>query len=538
MSELVPISSCNYTDPILDIVKNDSITTREVELISSSSHFSPREQDECLAAANILTALENYLKETNGWRFCTLNNYDFNVAAESRSFGKDVASVVANRSQEILDDTKSWNIEQLKTSVMKLEYHFTDSSALLTGLILRIITRYNELQSILELAMIRASLIKMNHELSAIFDKIDSKTKQEGQKASPIVTAYRSFVSSLLREMENSPYEEVQQEMVQIVKDLERMFHVFNTSQSSDANKIEGPPSRKEPQYGEYFEGDRDSSVDSEEPLHPPSSTAYKRGGSVSSAWGPQGMHSFGLRKQWSRSSISSDVSSTTNKSITSELPSLMAAFDEARLEESFDTDVTSAVSSPNSTSTILDKSVGSMLSRFANYGVGLSTPAVSPMPLQKAAKPPLNLSSHHSSNASQSLKNYTVNLPNGSSEKIAVKLLNNKLMVSNPMNPNEMIDMQDYLNRITSPKPEPSIKLSSSLPSLSISRQKQLTFGPIHEEDENIPPVIVNSGGLLGQLAIKNYNLGGTNMNNTKGILPSGPSPFNSSLLNNFRRN
>lgn len=227
-------------DHVFMALYQDKLSYKDMKTLMSGLGLnnSPRAHD-ILMSYRILATLEKYLEETDSWSFNMLNNYEFQKNV--RQFDLDVAVVVGARSEHLLAEIYSWNIPKLKKTIMGFSTYASDDATILTVLVFRILNNYSTLEFTLQLALSRATLIKIHHEMCTLFTKIpgvndaddDPRLQNERSRNQGLVDAYRHFVTSLLSELESTPFESVQQELFQIVRDLRSMFYKFADSGAS-----------------------------------------------------------------------------------------------------------------------------------------------------------------------------------------------------------------------------------------------------------------------------------------------------------------
>ncbi|VVT46784.1 uncharacterized protein SAPINGB_P001385 [Magnusiomyces paraingens] len=253
-------------DHVFMALYQDRLSYKDMKALISALGLSnsPRAHD-ILMSYRILSTLEKYLEETDSWSFNMLSNYEFQKNV--RQFDLDVAIVVGARSEHLLAEIYSWNIPKLKKTIMGFSTYSSDDATILTVLVFRILNNYSTLEFTLQLALSRATLIKIHHEMCSLFTKIpgadedplydDPYHRRERARNESLVEAYRRFVTSLLSELESTPFESVQQELFQIVRDLRSMFYKFADSNTSknlksleqQSNQTGQPPlSNSEPQ--------------------------------------------------------------------------------------------------------------------------------------------------------------------------------------------------------------------------------------------------------------------------------------------------
>lgn len=234
-------------DQVFMVLYSDNLTYRDMKMLVSGFKNTARAKD-ILMAYRMLSTLLKYLDESESWSFNMLNNYDFQRAV--RQFDLDVAIVVGARAERLLSEIYSWNIPHLKKTVMGFSSYASDDATILTILVFRILNEYSTLEFTLQLALSRATLIKIHHEMSSLFSKLPGGdensqfSSEERNRNDALVNAYRNFVTSLLDELESTPFESVQQELFQIVRDLHSMFYKFSDSQQN-LKPLEGPKAQQ-----------------------------------------------------------------------------------------------------------------------------------------------------------------------------------------------------------------------------------------------------------------------------------------------------
>lgn len=230
-------------DHVLAVLHSDALTYQDME--SLVTDLNPQRAQDILMSYRILSTLTQYLEETDSWSFNLLNNYDFQNNV--RQFDLDVAIVVGKRSEHLLAEIHAWNIPKLKRMVTRFSAYYSDEATILTVLVFRIVSNYSDLEFTLQLALSRATLIKIHYEMAGLFSKlpggIEGNTSDNAsrQKNADLVTAYRQFVSQLLDEIETTPFESVQQELFQVVRDLKSMFSKFSDSQMMNTLESDSP---------------------------------------------------------------------------------------------------------------------------------------------------------------------------------------------------------------------------------------------------------------------------------------------------------
>lgn len=230
-------------DHVLTVLHSEDLQYPDVEALVAG--LNPQRAQDILMSYRILSTLSQYLEETDSWTFCLLNNYDFQNNV--RQFDLDVAVVVGKRAEHLLAEIYAWNISRLKRMVTNFSAYYSDEATILTVLVFRVVSKYSDLEFTLQLALSRATLVKIHYEMAGLFAKLpggaESTQKDAGSTSrhNELVMAYRHFVSQLLEEIETTPFESVQQELFQVVHDLKSMFSKFSDSQMLKSLESDSP---------------------------------------------------------------------------------------------------------------------------------------------------------------------------------------------------------------------------------------------------------------------------------------------------------
>lgn len=319
------LSINNGEDHVLAVLSSESLQYKDLETLVVG--LNPQRAQDILMSYRILSTLSQYLEETNSWTFCLLNNYDFQ--SNVRQFDLDVAVVVGKRAEHLLAEIHAWNIPRLKRMVTQFSAYYSDEATILTVLVFRIVAKYSDLEFTLQLALSRATLIKIHYEMAGLFSKLPGGSESNrsdvssSAKNADLVESYRRFVTQLLEEIESTPFESVQQELFQVVHDLRSMFSKFSDSQMLksledttpqestffDLTTAKLPPLAEEWQSNDFTE--------TLKPAPQPTKNTHRR--------------------TVSNSTMFSSVTAASTKSALSEdLPQMMQAFDLARKREEF----------------------------------------------------------------------------------------------------------------------------------------------------------------------------------------------------------
>ncbi|KAG5366490.1 hypothetical protein CJU89_0918 [Yarrowia sp. B02] len=345
--------------------------------------FSARDAHECTMAFRILHTINANLKETQSWPFQLLRHCDLEhvtgkaswldrlrkkpqkTEGSKTAFNINIANKVHKQCAQMKTQMQQWDIKHLQNVTGKLLTNgsFTsDASSVLITLVLRILSRYSELEDQLDLAMSRATLIKINYELTEKLSR-ELENSDDEDEVNPLLVAYRSFVKQLLSELDTDS--DNKQDLLQVVKDLEDMYKQYASSTPKKASPKKKVSSRF-PTTPKREAADPFDYMDS--PTHTQTESFSSMSNSVNSLF-----------------SSASKASST----VSDELPNLLHAFDmeyvkQQRARRELDGVGTS---SPQSmTSSISSKSLSSSRS-FSKLNPQHS-PLVSSSPMQSTTLP------------------------------------------------------------------------------------------------------------------------------------------------------
>uniref|UniRef100_A0A060T9D8 ARAD1C43758p n=1 Tax=Blastobotrys adeninivorans TaxID=409370 RepID=A0A060T9D8_BLAAD len=398
-------------DPVLELLAQPQITTEDIDRLCATFQ-DPKQADDVKIAFRILDTLNRYLTETESWTFSALSEVDFETQA--RQFDLDLAVVVGSRSEHLLFEISTWGIEKLKTKVAGVALtYYSDAAAVLTALVLRILSVHSDLELQLQLAISRSTLVKIHSELASLVGDIAGHS-EPGVHSPPLLKKYRSFVSQLVTEMETTPFESVQQEMFQVVRDLNSMFRKYSEHHRESTNDPSIDHLLEEPGSGtgvHSHTGDLGASWDSLSSSTPQSSIYFDN-----PPFSPQRAHQRSASQSTSYTTASSIK--TGMGSITEELPSMLHAFDVARDQEDHQLHVPRQRRRPRS-------SLPAMTSIPDSHSYGsihnlLSTPP-SPMSSSIMSRP-------------------------DRPETVQVKMIGDRMMVKVG---SQFIDMQEWLNSV-----------------------------------------------------------------------------------------
>lgn len=422
------LSKYEEDDHLIEVFKSDALTYKDVEELVVG--LNPQRAPDILISYRILSTLTKYLEETNSWTFCMLNNYDFQMNV--RQFDLDVAIVIGRRAEHILSEIHSWNIPKLKKMVMGFTTYYSDEATILTIIIFRIVSKYSDLEFTLQLALSRSTLIKINYEMTGLFSKFPGGSDAAGSDSNPelssrndeLVSAYRKFVSQLLNEIENSPFESVQQELFQVVRDLKSMFSKFSDSRVSKS--LEDKFDEDDAFYGEA----RLPPLPENDDL----SLKYMKPSLNRSSSGVQHKRSF------SNSTMFSTNTAATNKTtISEELPNLLNAFDIVKKKDHYQ--------SPPETPTNLNASPTSPTSPTTS-SVSTTQRHWSASSTRKSASPPSVSGSATSALVHKPQAPTAHEVPEG---PMQVKMVNNRMMI---FVDGKYMDMQEWAGTVNSTQP------------------------------------------------------------------------------------
>lgn len=458
-SAVVDIAPEDYeNDPILKVLYNANLTQDDIDALSEG--FDSMDRDDVMTAYRILNKLTHYMSETESWSFGVLAAYDFQTPA--RHFDIDIAVVVGMKSENLLREISSWGIEKLKNKVNQLPVLYSDSATVLTTLVLRIISLYSDLEFKLQLALSRSTLVKIHSELEGLLTTFESHDDVKDRREDPpLVKKYRSFVTQLITELETTPFEDVQQEMFQVVRDLHEMFLKFSSQhygqkQHKQRNIMDNFLSMEydyedeehsnipfSANHQQQFSSDgfRDEFLGSPSPNSresvytadtSPMSTSYMYGGKSTNN------NNTHKRTMSGSSSAFSLASGNTNKSsITEELPSMLHAFEVARREEQ--EHKTGIPSTKKSTTSSRSSLGGGRIPKSLSY----NQQYYHHTPIDYSQQHQHNELVHHPTKVATAT---TPRVPESASEQnVQVKMVGDRMMVKVG---SSYMDMQDWLNK------------------------------------------------------------------------------------------
>lgn len=366
--------------------------------------FSARDAHECTMAFRILHTINANLKETQSWPFQLLRHCDLeHVTGKSSwldrirkrpqkpstseggtktAFNINIANKVHKQCSQMKTQMQQWDIKHLQNVTGKLLTNgsFTsDASSVLITLVLRILSRFSELEEQLDLAMSRATLIKINYELTEKLSKELESQGEEEDEVNPLLVAYRSFVTQLLSELDTDG--DNRQDLLQVVKDLEDMYKQYAASTPKKASPRKKTSTSRFPTPSTPKREASDPFDYMDSPTHTQTESFSSMSNSVNSLF-----------------SSTSKASST----VSDELPNLLHAFDMEYVKQQRQRRELDGVglSSPQSmASSVSSKSLSSSKS-FSKLNPTHSSPLVSASPLQtshtasmpKAAATPAHL--------------------------------------------------------------------------------------------------------------------------------------------------
>lgn len=261
-------------DPVLVVLEQKELSREHIDQVCEL--FADVEAQDIFTAFEILCKLQTYFEETQSWSFKLLAQYDFD--APPNEFEFDLAKMINNRSRSLLTKMSQWNVTGLRDKVQRLA-QLSDWGMVLTSLVLRIINVYAKVEFHLRLALSRSTLVRIHCELHELMsDQVVDET------GSTLVNKYRSFVSQLLREIEEAPTVVEQEKMFKTVNDLHHMFSSFKEGQrpatapiTSSSSATSSPASSVPPSEGS-------SATTPSAPTPPSSASSSSLAGSTSQA--------------------------------------------------------------------------------------------------------------------------------------------------------------------------------------------------------------------------------------------------------------
>lgn len=328
-SETALSNTYDTEDHVMTILHSESLEYQDVEALVVG--LNPQRAQDILMSYRILSTLTQYLEETNSWTFCLLNNYDFQTNV--RQFDLDVAIVVGKRAEHLLAEIYAWNIPRLKKMVSSFSAYYSDEATILTVIIFRIVSKYSDLEFTLQLALSRATLIKIHYEMTGLFSKLPGENETNtpnGKHHADLVSAYRQFVTQLLNEIESSPFESVQQELFQVVRDLSSMFSKFSDSQM--LKSLEGAGT----EYDSFYDNPQAPPVSSTSRLPPLAENDYLNENSTTAYLKPNGSQNNHRRTFSNSTMFSATTAASARTTISEELPAMMQAFEVAKKREEY----------------------------------------------------------------------------------------------------------------------------------------------------------------------------------------------------------
>lgn len=328
-SETALSNTYDTEDHVMTILHSESLEYQDVEALVVG--LNPQRAQDILMSYRILSTLTQYLEETNSWTFCLLNNYDFQTNV--RQFDLDVAIVVGKRAEHLLAEIYAWNIPRLKKMVSSFSAYYSDEATILTVIIFRIVSKYSDLEFTLQLALSRATLIKIHYEMTGLFSKLPGENETNtpnGKHHADLVSAYRQFVTQLLSEIESSPFESVQQELFQVVRDLSSMFSKFSDSQM--LKSLEGAGT----EYDSFYDNPQAPPASSTSRLPPLAENDYLNENSTTAYPKPNGSQNNHRRTFSNSTMFSATTAASARTTISEELPAMMQAFEVAKKREEY----------------------------------------------------------------------------------------------------------------------------------------------------------------------------------------------------------
>lgn len=464
--------------------------------------FSARDAHECTMAFRILHTINANLKETQSWPFQLLRHCDLEHITGGKTswlarlrkrpekkegsktaFNINIANKVHKQSAQMKHQMQQWDIKHLQNVTGKLLTNgsFTsDASSVLIVLVLRILTRYSELEGALDVAMSRATLIKINYELTEKFSK-ELENGEDEDEVNPLLVAYRSFVKQLLSELDTDS--DNRQELLQVVKDLDDMYQQYAASTPKKSSPRKKPSTSRFPTPSTPKRETADPFDYMDSPTHTQTESFSSMSNSVNSLFS----------------------SASKCSTVSDELPNLLHAFDMEYVKQQRQRRELDGVgmSSPQSmTSSISSKSLSSSKSFSKLNPTHHSSPLVSASPLQTLHTVPV------------------ASAPSAPSH-LDVQMINNRMMVKTASGFQDMQEWvmkqnQDAALRTTLPPAKSAADIIVTVPKESVPRPVggsgasflSNIFGnrplapPVPLEKKELPKAPVSAGSTTSLLA------------------------------------
>lgn len=228
-----PVLLPHVMDPVLTVLGEKALRRSQIDDVCAL--LDEVEAKDVYAAFEILCKLQKYLGETQSWSFTLLATHDFE--GEGNKFELNLANMVGDRAQMLLNHIRHWDLAALKRKVQRLP-RYSDWAMVLTSLVLRINNVVQRVEFNLRLALSRATLVRIHCELSLEFTDLDD--------SSPLVHKYRSFVKELLQELESTQSLVESEKIFKTVAELKFMFRSYKAGhkQKGELNSSERENSR------------------------------------------------------------------------------------------------------------------------------------------------------------------------------------------------------------------------------------------------------------------------------------------------------
>ncbi|CAH2354342.1 hypothetical protein CLIB1423_16S00474 [[Candida] railenensis] len=244
----------SYEDPILklardpDLNKEKDKTCQLIHIINNFPLTERRISKLCQLSLTILQSLEKIELNSKNWQFLSLDinsethfNEDYEENSVLRKFNNNIASKVLLSCQDFQKKLHRISqdldfITRSSRTLSPLEF-LSDSGTLLTQLTLRNIKLKDELTDKITVAYSRAKLINIGTDLEEMLSQSEDGDSETDQT----VATYKSFVVSLLKQLNNSIEQEDLQdkyECLAVISDMEKMFEAFKLEKLQEAAEL------------------------------------------------------------------------------------------------------------------------------------------------------------------------------------------------------------------------------------------------------------------------------------------------------------
>lgn len=244
----------SYEDPILklardpDLNKEKDKTCQLIHIINNFPLTERRISKLCQLSLTILQSLEKIELNLKNWQFLSLDinsethfNEDYEENSVLRKFNNNIALKVLLLCQDFqkklhrISQDLDFITRSLRT-LSPLEF-LLDSGTLLTQLTLRNIKLKDDLTDKITVAYLRAKLINIGTDLEEMLSQSEDGDTETDQT----VATYKSFVVSLLKQLNNSIEQEDLQdkyECLAVISDMEKMFEAFKLEKLQEAAEL------------------------------------------------------------------------------------------------------------------------------------------------------------------------------------------------------------------------------------------------------------------------------------------------------------